>query len=128
VGECLIFPGRNISGAVADTGFVSDRAPTRTASRPSARVEGLRVMIDPHTADGVRSGSKHREQGVPLVCMETAQPTNSRKRYAKRLAGSRSVPGRIRRPGENLPQRFEVMDAGRGQADTTSRRRHHIPV
>jgi len=40
--------------------------------------------------------------------METAQPTNSPERYAKRLAGSRGV-----RPGfenlEKLPQRFEVM-------------------
>jgi len=32
------------------------------------------VTIDPHTADGIKVGLEHREQGVPLVCMETAQP------------------------------------------------------
>ena len=31
-------------------------------------------MIDPHTADGLKVGQEHREPGVPLVCMETAQP------------------------------------------------------
>src|SRR3990172_8849921 len=32
------------------------------------------VVIDPHTADGVKAGLVHREAGVPLVCLETAQP------------------------------------------------------
>jgi threonine synthase len=32
------------------------------------------VMIDPHTADGVRVGSELREQGEPLICLETALP------------------------------------------------------
>ncbi len=32
------------------------------------------VIIDPHTADGVKVGLAHREAGVPLVCLETALP------------------------------------------------------
>jgi threonine synthase len=32
------------------------------------------VLIDPHTADGVKVGLDHRERGVPLICLETALP------------------------------------------------------
>ena len=31
-------------------------------------------MFDPHTADGVHVGRRYREEGVPLVCVETALP------------------------------------------------------
>jgi len=32
------------------------------------------VVIDPHTADGVKVGREQRAAGVPLVCLETALP------------------------------------------------------
>jgi threonine synthase len=32
------------------------------------------VVIDPHTADGVKVGLAQRTPGVPLICMETALP------------------------------------------------------
>lgn len=32
------------------------------------------VMIDPHTADGVKVGQASRRAGVPLICLETALP------------------------------------------------------
>ncbi|HJU22700.1 MAG TPA: threonine synthase [Casimicrobiaceae bacterium] len=32
------------------------------------------AMVDPHTADGVRVGRELREQGEPLICLETALP------------------------------------------------------
>ncbi|HTD90462.1 MAG TPA: threonine synthase, partial [Burkholderiales bacterium] len=32
------------------------------------------VMIDTHTADGVKVGLEYRESGVPPICLETAQP------------------------------------------------------
>ncbi len=31
------------------------------------------IIIDPHTADGVKVGLGHREPDIPLVCLETAQ-------------------------------------------------------
>ena len=71
-------------------------------------------MIDPHTADGVKVGLEHREKGVGLVCMETAQPA----KFAETI---REALGRepVRPPGfeslEKLPQRFEVMDADAGK-------------
>jgi threonine synthase len=43
-----------------------------------ATIQGLQedygVTVDPHTADGVKVGLEHREPGVPLICLETAQP------------------------------------------------------
>ena len=32
------------------------------------------VLIDPHTADGVKVGRGFRESGVPMICLETALP------------------------------------------------------
>jgi len=32
------------------------------------------MLIDPHTADGVKVGREERDPGVPLICLETALP------------------------------------------------------
>ena len=91
-------------------GFVSG------SSRHADRVATIRrvhekygVTIDPHTADGVKVGLQHRESGVPLICLETAQP-------AKFAATIREALGRepARPKGyenlEKLPQRFELIE------------------
>ena len=68
------------------------------------------VVVDPHTADGIKAGLEHREPGIPLVCLETALP-------AKFDATIREALGRApARPEayadlESRPQRFEVIDA-----------------
>ncbi len=105
---------------VADTGFVSGSSTHADRLATIRRVwKDYGVMVDPHTADGVKVGLEHREQNVPLVCMETAQPT----KFAETI---REALGREpRRPAgfenlEKLPQRFEVMDADVGQV------RHYI--
>jgi threonine synthase len=68
------------------------------------------VMIDTHTADGVKVGLEHREAGVPLVCLETALPAKFAASIREALGRDPDVP-----PGyeglERLPQRVEVMDA-----------------
>ena len=67
------------------------------------------IMIDTHTADGIKVGLQYREANVPLVCLETAQPV-------KFSATIREALGRdpLRPAGfdnlESLPQRVEVMD------------------
>jgi threonine synthase len=100
---------------VAGTGFVSGSSTHADRVATIRRVwKDYGVMIDPHTADGVKVGLEHREQGVPLVCMETAQPA----KFAETI---REATGRepVRPAGfenlEKLPQRFEVMDANVGQ-------------
>jgi threonine synthase len=75
------------------------------------------VVIDPHTADGVKVGREHALPGVPLVCVETALP-------AKFAATIREAIGRDpeRPPAfvglEERPQRCEVLpsDAERVKA------------
>ena len=67
------------------------------------------VMIDPHTADGVRVGLQYREPGVPLVCLETALPV----KFAETI---REALGREpERPAEFIgleerPQRVKVIE------------------
>ena len=95
---------------VPQTGFVSGR------SRHADRVATIRdlyrkygVIIDPHTADGVKVGLEHREPGVPLVCLETALPA----KFAETI---RAALGRDpERPAEyagleSRPQRFELIE------------------
>ena len=94
---------------VRDTGFVSGR------SAHADRINTIRwvherfgVLIDPHTADGVKVGLEHRDPLVPLVCLETALPV-------KFAATIRAALGRDpQRPAElaeleKLPQRFELV-------------------
>ena len=96
---------------IADFGFAAGR------SSHADRLETIRrvwrdygVMIDTHTADGLKVGLDQRESAVPLVCLETALP-------AKFEATIREALGRAPdRPAayadiESRPQRFDVMDA-----------------
>ncbi len=66
-------------------------------------------MIDTHTADGIKVGLQHREEGVPLVCLETALAVKFADVIQEALGRVPEMP-----PGlENLerqPQRFTVLD------------------
>ena len=60
---------------VAETGFVSGRSSHADRLATIRSIFGkYGVIIDPHTADGVKVGLEYREAGVPLVCLETALP------------------------------------------------------
>ncbi len=68
------------------------------------------LMIDTHTADGVKVAREHLEPGVPMIVLETALPAKFNEtlrealgRDAERPAGFEDI--------ESLPQRFEVMEA-----------------
>jgi threonine synthase len=68
------------------------------------------LMIDPHTADGLKVAREHLEPGVPMIVLETALP-------AKFAATLREALGREpQRPDglaglEQLPRRCKVMQA-----------------
>jgi threonine synthase len=90
--------------------FVSGRSTHADRLRTIKQVyDKFGVMIDPHTADGVKVGLEKREAGIALICLETAQPV-------KFAATLREALGREpRRPNgfedlEKLPQRFTVME------------------
>ncbi|MBS4097992.1 MAG: threonine synthase [Sulfuricella sp.] len=96
---------------VADYGFVSG------ASSHADRLATIRsvferygVMVDTHTADGIKVAASYREAGIPMLCLETALPAKFDEtimealgRHAPRPAGLDNL--------EALPQRFEVMAA-----------------
>ncbi len=68
------------------------------------------VMIDTHTADGLKVALEHREAGVPLVCLETAQPCKFAETIQESLGCEPERP--VAMNGiEKLPQRFDVMEA-----------------
>ena len=96
---------------VRDCGFVSGsstHADRLATIRRVYRDHG--VIIDTHTADGLKVGLEQRPPGVPLVCLETALPAKFAGTIREALGRDPDYP-----PGcenlESLPQRFELMDA-----------------
>jgi threonine synthase len=96
---------------LAASGFVSGRSAhaDRIATiRDVAARHG--VVVDPHTADGIKVAREHRDRDVPIVCAETALP-------AKFAATIREALGRDpERPAayadiESRPQRYTVLPA-----------------
>jgi threonine synthase len=66
------------------------------------------VTIDPHTADGMKVGLENREQGVPLICLETALPAKFAATIREALGSEPARPAGLEKL-EELPQRFEVI-------------------
>jgi threonine synthase len=68
------------------------------------------VVVDTHTADGIKVGLEHREAGVPLVCLETALPAKFEDTIIEALGRKPERPAGMEGM-EKLPQRSEVMEA-----------------
>ena len=102
--------GSEAFARIGDFAFVSGR------SSHANRLDTIRkidrdygVVIDTHTADGVKVGLAHREVGVPLVCLETALPAKFEATIVEALGRAPERPAGY----ENIeaqPQRCEVMD------------------
>jgi threonine synthase len=90
-------------------GFVSGKS---THADRLATIRGIHskygVTIDPHTADGVKVGLEQREQGVPLICLETALPAKFSETIREALGQEPARP-RGFEDLERLAQRFEVI-------------------
>ena len=68
------------------------------------------VMVDPHTADGIKVGMEQRRPNLPLICLETALPAKFEETIIEALARKPERP--IALEGiEALPQKCVVMDA-----------------
>jgi threonine synthase len=68
------------------------------------------VMVDPHTADGLKVGLEQRRPHLPLICLETALPAKFEETIREALGREPERP-RALEGIEQLPQRCEVMDA-----------------
>lgn len=97
-----------------DFGFISG------SSHHAARISTIRetyqkynVLIDTHTADGLKVGMELRDPDVPLVCLETAQPVKFAESIQEAVGFKPEYPAGYA-DLENLPQRFERMTADVG--------------
>jgi threonine synthase len=96
--------------AVKGCGFISGSSTHADRLATIRRVyHDYHVMIDTHTADGLKVGLEHREPGVPLICLETALPAKFADTIREALGRDPEIP-----PGyedlERRPQRYELLD------------------
>ncbi len=96
-------------------GFVSGR------STHFDRIQTIRhtdeeydLVIDTHTADGLKVARQHLEPGVPMVVLETAQPAKFSETIVEALGREPLRPAHFANI-EALPQRFEVMSPNADQ-------------
>jgi len=95
---------------IAEYGFTSG------SSTHQNRLDTIRAIyrdfgqiIDTHTADGIKVGIEHREEGVPLVCLETALAVKFAHSIREALGCDPEIPAGLENL-ELLPQRFTVLD------------------
>ena len=69
-----------------------------------------RIMIDTHTADGVKVAAEHRLPGMPMIVLETAQAVKFAETIREALGCEPSRPKELEGI-EALPQRVELVDA-----------------
>ena len=95
--------------AVRASGFVSGRS---THADRLATIRDVlarsRVLIDPHTADGVKVAREHLLPGVPMICLETALPAKFAETIVEAVG---RLPERPRAYAdlEGRPQRYMVL-------------------
>jgi threonine synthase len=95
-------------------GFVSGRsthADRLATIRDIERRYG--IVIDPHTADGIKAAREHLAPGVPMVVLETALAAKFTETIEQALGRPAPRPPGFERL-ESLPQRFRVVPADAG--------------
>jgi threonine synthase len=68
------------------------------------------VMVDTHTADGIKVGLEQRRPSLPLICLETALPAKFAETIREALDCEPERPAALANI-EDLPQRVTVMAA-----------------
>jgi threonine synthase len=68
------------------------------------------IVVDTHTADGLAVAAQYREAGVPMICMETAQPVKFAESIREAI-GEEPVPPPAYRDLESMVQRYTLMPA-----------------
>jgi threonine synthase len=91
-------------------GFVSGSSSHADRLATIRRVhEQYGLMIDPHTADGLKVGVERRIGERPMLVLETAMPAKFEETIVEALGRTPERPDAMRGI-ESLPQRVEVMD------------------
>lgn len=96
---------------VAEYGFVSGSSSHANRMHTIRHVQQhYGVVIDTHTADGVKVALQLRDTQVPMLVLETALPAKFEDAIKEALGLAPERPAPLQGL-EQLPQRFEVMDA-----------------
>lgn len=103
--------GTPLRERVAASGFVSGSSThaDRLATIRSV-FEATGVVIDPHTADGVKVAREFVRAGEPMICLETALPAKFEATIVEAIGRAPERPAAYR-DLERLPQRFDVLPA-----------------
>jgi threonine synthase len=72
--------------------------------------ERFDLMIDPHTADGLKVAREHLQPGVPMIVLETALPIKFAATIIEALGREPARPAKLQGI-EALPRRVEVLPA-----------------
>jgi len=94
---------------IAAYGFVSgssSHADRLRTIRDTAERHG--VVIDTHTADGLKVAQEHLQSGVPMIVLETALPAKFSETIVEALGREPERPAALQGI-EQLPKRFQVM-------------------
>jgi threonine synthase len=92
-------------------GFASGKSSHQDRLKTIREVwEEYGVMIDTHTADGLKVGLEQRRPSLPLICLETALPAKFAETIQEALGRQPERPAALEGI-EDLPQRCEVMEA-----------------
>ena len=95
--------------ALAESGFVSGKSSHADRVATIRRVaERYGIVVDPHTADGIKVGLEWRDPDVPLICIETALPAKFAATIREALGREPERPAAYARL-EKMPQRFDVL-------------------
>ena len=110
-GDAFDLAGTPFWDKIGDFGLVSG------SSNHAARIAMIRqvkenydVLVDPHTADGLKVGLEYREADVPLICLETALPVKFSQSIVEAIGQEPPRPAGYVNI-ESLPQRYVVMNA-----------------
>ncbi len=96
---------------VVDYGFISGSSNHQNRMQIIRQVQQqYGVVIDTHTADGIKVALQHRSPHVPMLVLETALPAKFEDAISEALGQLPERPAPLKGL-EQLPQRFEVMDA-----------------
>ncbi|NJD24791.1 MAG: threonine synthase [Betaproteobacteria bacterium] len=91
-------------------GFVSGRSTHKDRIQTIRFAQGrYNVMLDTHTADGLKVALENRIPGVPMIVLETAQPAKFEETIREALGTDPVRPAELAGI-ESLPQHVVVMD------------------
>jgi threonine synthase len=101
--------GMPYARTLAESGFVSGKSSHADRLVTIRRLaERYGIVVDPHTADGIKVALEWRDRTVPVICIETALPAKFAATIREALGRDPETPAAYVHL-EELPQRFAVL-------------------